>query len=339
MNDRELADYLEKVKFDGAAGRPRHRGLQGTLTLGPKTLEALQRAARPYPTTYRRQADPPGGEAGADLRRLAPRSRLRSSPEAREYAPELQQTASGLHLHAGDAPVRRAGARHQVRRPRRAAPPRGRPDTLTIQLSYFEQKEDYKLILVNNTVTTQDYQTLGGATSTGDFGSMMREIFEPGTEAHFEWDHWGTLRGRRVMAFAYHVAQARSQWHIVYDRMDIVVPAYSRAGGSGQEYPRSDANHAAAARHSGRISGEKGRHRPGLRLPGHLGPHLPAAAEGPTIMGRPTTTDAQRRGVPHLPQVLGLRRHHLRYGADTTPPPPLPDDKTNETKDPKVIKK
>ena len=99
-------------------------------------------------------------------------------------------------------------------------------DTLTIKLSYFEQKEDYKLILVNNSMTTQDYKTLGGATSTGDFGSMMREIFEPATQAKFEWDHWGTLRGRRVLAFSYRVAQFRSQWHINYDRKLDIVPAY-----------------------------------------------------------------------------------------------------------------
>src|SRR5262249_9403940 len=59
-------------------------------------------------------------------------------------------------------------------------------DTLTLRLSYFEQKEDYKLILVNDRPTQQDYRSLGGATSTGEFGSMLREILEPGTQARFE---------------------------------------------------------------------------------------------------------------------------------------------------------
>ena len=80
-------------------------------------------------------------------------------------------------------------------------------DTLTIRLSYFEQKEDYKLIMVNNTVVQQDYTKLGGTTSAGDFGSMMRQIFEPATETHFEWDHWGKRRGRLTYVFAYRVAQ------------------------------------------------------------------------------------------------------------------------------------
>src|SRR5438270_387180 len=91
-----------------------------------------------------------------------------------------------------------------------------------------EQKmTDYKLILVNNAPTIQDYRTLGGATSTGEFGSLLRDIFEPYTQARFEWDHWGLLRGRRVMAFAYHVEQARSRWSIEWEHKEHIVPAYS----------------------------------------------------------------------------------------------------------------
>jgi hypothetical protein len=58
---------------------------------------------------------------------------------------------------------------------------------------------------------------MGGSKSFGEFGSMLREIFEPSTEARFEWDHWGTLRGKRIMAFAYHVSQSRSQYHLVVE--------------------------------------------------------------------------------------------------------------------------
>ena len=67
-----------------------------------------------------------------------------------------------------------------------------------MRLSYFNQKEDYKLILHNNTPTAQDYKYVGGSSSYGDFGTMLRKIFELRTEARFEWDHWGTLRGQRV---------------------------------------------------------------------------------------------------------------------------------------------
>ena len=76
-------------------------------------------------------------------------------------------------------------------------------------------------------MTTQDYRTLGGATSTGEFGSMMKEIFEPHTEARFEWDHWGTLRGRPSLVFRYHVEQSRSGWGLDYERKMHIMPAYS----------------------------------------------------------------------------------------------------------------
>ena len=100
-------------------------------------------------------------------------------------------------------------------------------DTLQIRLSYFQQKEDYKVILVNNSLVNKDYSEVGGSKSFGDFGSMMREIFEPYSEARFEWDHWGTLRGHRVMAFAYHIAQARSQYRITVEEGNLsVVTAY-----------------------------------------------------------------------------------------------------------------
>ncbi len=97
-------------------------------------------------------------------------------------------------------------------------------DELTVRLSYFNQKEDYKLILHNNTPTTQDYKSVGGSSSYGDFGTMLKDIFELRTQARFEWDHWGTLRGQRIMAFSYRVQQERSEYHIQVpdEHLDVV---------------------------------------------------------------------------------------------------------------------
>jgi hypothetical protein len=101
-------------------------------------------------------------------------------------------------------------------------------DTLTARLSYFEQKEDYKLVLVNNRALTGDtpYLSVGGAISTGEFGSMMKEVFDRGSEADFRWERWGKLRGRVAHVYSYRVAQARSKWHVTYEKSDDVVPGY-----------------------------------------------------------------------------------------------------------------
>ena len=63
-------------------------------------------------------------------------------------------------------------------------------------------------------VTNKDHMKLGGATSSGEFGSMMYEIFAPETETEFNWNKWATLDGRRMAVFSYHVPQSRSHYSI-----------------------------------------------------------------------------------------------------------------------------
>ena len=101
-----------------------------------------------------------------------------------------------------------------------------RQDVITARLTYFEQREEYKTLLVNNRLTEMPYESLGGATSYGEFGSMLREIFEPETKAQFQWDRWVTLRGRRMHVFAYRVPKATSKWLIRYEKTDELVPGY-----------------------------------------------------------------------------------------------------------------
>jgi hypothetical protein len=100
-------------------------------------------------------------------------------------------------------------------------------DTITQRLSYNEQKEDYQIVLVNNQpVTNMKMEQLGGTVSMGEFGSMMRGIFEPKTETRFAWERWATLRGRRTHVFAYEVDQAHSDYRVTVERTLEIVPAY-----------------------------------------------------------------------------------------------------------------
>ena len=337
MTDRELASYLAKVKLTERLDDRTIEDLQGTVAAGSEDPGGAAQSARSLagvrgredwrcPSRSRRPIPPPSSEEQAAI-----------ISEVRDVRAELQQDAAGFHLHAGDAAVCRAGAGDP---PRRLAPAATRSwyalDTLTIKLSYFEQKEDYKLILVNNSMTTQDYKTLGGATSTGDFGSMMREIFEPATQAKFEWDHWGTLRGRRVLAFSYRVAQFRSQWHINYDRKLDIVPAYK-----GLIYVDKETHHVM------RVTLEA--------------EDIPASFP---VRRAETVLDYDFQEISGHTFLLPLKattimaasdymtkndeefRVYRKYSAEsdikfdvTDVPAPLTDDKTKETTDPKTIKK
>ncbi len=55
---------------------------------------------------------------------------------------------------------------------------------------------------------------------------MMRELFEPNTMARFEWQRWGTLRGKRNHVYSYFVAQPNSKWTVSYQRTDVTTPGY-----------------------------------------------------------------------------------------------------------------
>src|SRR3954471_23240339 len=87
------------------------------------------------------------------------------------------------------------------------------------RVSYNQGQESYKVYSVNGHIedTTIDRAAAGGgAISQGEFGSMMREIFEEKSEATFGWDHWATLRGRRMAVFNYEIGSGRSGYSISY---------------------------------------------------------------------------------------------------------------------------
>ena len=223
MSDTDVAKYLARTRL---SERLEDVAIEKLLAsgIGPKTLDAL-RALR----------DRSESLATAKPVVEAPKPKLPPAPNAVEQAAIIQEVreyalnySKGLPNFLTTQVVRRyqAGAPGS-RYNRNSSEPSWVPlDTLTLRLSYFEQKEEYKPILVNNRITNQDYKSLGGSLVSGDFGSMMKEIFEPSSQARFEWDHWGTLRSKLAMAFAYRVDQAHSQWHIVYGGQLDIVPAY-----------------------------------------------------------------------------------------------------------------
>jgi hypothetical protein len=100
-------------------------------------------------------------------------------------------------------------------------------DTIAERLSYFDQKEDYKVVSVNNVPVTGSvkHEQLGGATSSGEFGSILHEIFAAESNTKFDWERWATLRGRRMYVYSFHVPQDTSKYTIYADsvKRQIVV--------------------------------------------------------------------------------------------------------------------
>ena len=211
-DDKQVAAYLKRVRLTNRLTEDVIIDLKAAGA-GPRTAEALEELKKasadlPEPAANKRPQAP-----AAVIPPPSREDQERVINEAREYALGYSKNLPNFICT-------------QVTR--RYIDPSGlefwqQQDTITAKLSYFEQKEDYKVVMVNNRMTDMKYDQVGGATSSGEFGSLMKELFAPETQAEFTWDRWGKLRGRIVHVFTYKVAQSRSQWHINYDkRLDII---------------------------------------------------------------------------------------------------------------------
>ncbi len=212
--DRRVAEYLKKVTLTHKLADRVIEEMQGQGA-GPRTVEAL-RALR---DATRGLADPPPAAPKPAPVVIPPPS----AGEQKRLLEQVREYSLGYSRKLPDFICTQVI--------RRQADPSGlefwqRLDVVTVRLTFFEQKEDYKVILVNNTPTDIPYERLGGATSTGEFGTMLREIFEQGTHASFAWERWATLHGRRVHVFSYRVTQANSKWRLNYEHSLDLVPAY-----------------------------------------------------------------------------------------------------------------
>jgi hypothetical protein len=103
-------------------------------------------------------------------------------------------------------------------------------DTLTVKLSYFGHREDYKLIEIDGKPTLLEYEFVAGAVSTGEFGTRLYSVFDPRSHGDFRWKGWSTLRERRVARFSYRIARANSNYRLAYGpelaEQNAIVVAY-----------------------------------------------------------------------------------------------------------------
>ena len=107
---------------------------------------------------------------------------------------------------------------------------------LLSRLAYHNGQEENKIYSINGKLQLDPLdmghaKVGGGSVSTGEFGSMMRAIFEPSSEAEFGWDHWATLRGRRMAVFNYFIDSGHSEYSIDYSSGEgdsqRIITAYS----------------------------------------------------------------------------------------------------------------
>ncbi len=192
-DDVTTANYLHKLKLTEKLDDRVVEELQG-MGARPKTVAALRKleeesatlaAAPPPPPPAAKPTGPPPPDSMEQAEALA---------AMKEYA--LNYTAKLPNYLC----VQITRRHYDPKDPRY----RSGGDVIQEQLSFNDRKESYVVQMYNGqSVKNLSHDRLGGVRSSGEFGSMLHNIFNPENEAKFDWDHWGTLRGRLMYVFAY----------------------------------------------------------------------------------------------------------------------------------------
>jgi hypothetical protein len=202
-DDVKVAEYVKKIKLSDRLEERRVEELQG-MGAGPRTIVALRALSSSSSALAVAEPPPP----------VAPRPVI-PPPDSVEQARILHDIIENAREYAKGLPDYLC-----LQVTRRHFDPTGAEnwrlyDTVQEQLSYVDHHESYKVTMVNGrAVSNVEHQKLGGSTLSGDFGSFFTEIFAPETETEFDWDHWATLRGKRMYVFAFRIPQSRSHFTI-----------------------------------------------------------------------------------------------------------------------------
>jgi hypothetical protein len=76
-------------------------------------------------------------------------------------------------------------------------------DTVTVNLSYYRGEEQYTVLAVNGRPVATTYGGLDGLMSTGEFGMVLRNIFEK--PAGFAFVKWTSFHSRNAAVYSYKV--------------------------------------------------------------------------------------------------------------------------------------
>ncbi len=85
-------------------------------------------------------------------------------------------------------------------------------DTLKMDVAFSEKGERYRLLEINGRRTTKTLREVGGFSSNGEFGSLLKWIFAPASATQFQWEHWTNLHGRPTYVFSYRIDPAHSHY-------------------------------------------------------------------------------------------------------------------------------
>jgi hypothetical protein len=99
-------------------------------------------------------------------------------------------------------------------------------DSLQAELTYNQKKENYANVLVNGRPSNRPFEAIGGTLSIGEFGSILRALFMPQSQATFWKEREENLRGLQTMTIGFTVPQSTSSWTLSFENSHSLKVAY-----------------------------------------------------------------------------------------------------------------
>ena len=100
-------------------------------------------------------------------------------------------------------------------------------DTFVADLTYFEKKENYRVISVaDRPATTSTIENLKGTYSTGEFGTSLLILFHPHTNAKFYLEEPDLINGHETVRMSYQVPIETAGNTIAYNNERKIIAAY-----------------------------------------------------------------------------------------------------------------
>jgi len=97
-------------------------------------------------------------------------------------------------------------------------------DVVSAEVVYENRKESYRNLTINGKPTKKAPEDTG-AWSSGEFGTILRNLFEPGTDADFKYAEDDTIAHQAASVYKFAVERLRSSWKI-WVPGQYILPAY-----------------------------------------------------------------------------------------------------------------
>ena len=199
----------------------RRRGINFTLTTGLRSFVATKSGNDEELRRVLEEAE----------RRFLNPTVAKALPSSTEAADLLQKTRAATLEATGQMPdfvVKQLITRsHAAGRTRNWVT----DDRLVIGVSFREsQGEKYRLLAINGIANASaqsdeqsDYTSVGGTSSTGEFVTQLKELFDDASQTDFKFVDEETLRGRRTLVYDFEIKRENSRLQVGYGKERAVI--------------------------------------------------------------------------------------------------------------------